>query len=104
MRKLYQLIDVGEISGNARSLASDAGISRSAEHLGHARRLPQLPRQGMLATAAAKNQNPHRAPARNARELARLGGAAATVNGDENGKKKLSVAEESFQFPVFSCQ
>jgi hypothetical protein len=60
--KLYQLIDVVEIRGDARGFVRNTSVSRSAEDLRDTRGLAQFPYKRMLAATAAKNQNPHRAP------------------------------------------
>ena len=46
--------DVGQLR-----LARGAGVAGRDEHLGHARRLRELPRERMLAAAAADDENVH---------------------------------------------
>src|SRR2546428_2720386 len=54
-----QRIDALDINRKALGLIGNAAVSRSAINLAHARRLPQLPNQRVLAAAASDHQDFH---------------------------------------------
>jgi hypothetical protein len=65
----HQLQQAGDVLGRHRDIAAarfarGAGITGRHQHLTHARRLRQLPRQGVFAPARTHHQNFHRSTIR----------------------------------------
>jgi hypothetical protein len=60
VRGRHQCVDVFYVAGQALRFVANPAIPRQTEYLGHPGRLAQLPRQRVLSSSAAYNQNFHK--------------------------------------------